>query len=312
MLYTHENISNLDLTKYTRFVTIGCSFTRWDWPTWAECLAQEMPNAHFINVGCPGAGNQYINTMINFLSRKYNLGPETLFGIMWSTFYREDRYVLENAKGRVINNRKRGWHAQGSILTHGAPIGVHQDYSFLDIDTLEPYHYVIRDLALINSTNCYLKSAKFDSLTMITHSIDNMMPPQSDSHIYSDRCQAGVPSDQVDDMFQEAYDLYHGDLENDLVGSVIHGPNDWPIKHTYPGVKVPDYHPRTVDYATWMSQCGLPITPGTQEYAQKWTDLVDARTDTSWHSDWPWVSRPIEDVQLDFYEKQFIDQALRA
>ena len=192
------------------------------------------------------------------------------------------------------------------------PIGVYQDDIFLDVSTLEPYHYVIRDLALINSTNCYLKSAKFDSLTMTTQSMDYMLPPQADSPMNSGRSQAGVPSDQVDDMFQEAYDLYHDDLENDLVGSMIHGPDDWPIKHTYLGVKVPDYHPRTVDYATWMSQCGLPITPGTLEYAQKWTDLVDAWTGPEWRADWPWVGRPYEDVQLDFYEKQFIDQALRA
>lgn len=304
MLYTKHNITELDLEKYTRFVTIGCSFTSWLWPTWADLMARELPNAKFINIGCSGAGNTYINTMLNYVSRKYNFGPETLVGVMWSTFYREDRFVLENPRGKEINNDRLGWHMPGGIDMPKTKEINDRDGYFVKTSAIEPYHYIIRDLALINSATCFLKSAKFDTLTMAMNSLEYQIPVPASR--FSDR--DGI-IEHADKLYQEALQLYQ-DIENDFVGHVVGGPDDWPIKHSLPTEhgSCTDYHPRAVDFATWLEQCGIPLSSSTKEHAQKYTDMVDSLTDPDWGLTWPWNGRPLDDRQLDFYEKQFTDQ----
>ena len=59
-----SNFNNLDPSKYKRFFAIGCSFTEWFWPTWANIIAEEHPHLEFKSYAKPGAGNLYISTML--------------------------------------------------------------------------------------------------------------------------------------------------------------------------------------------------------------------------------------------------------
>ena len=63
MYYNNTNISEISLGKYDRFITLGCSFTRYRWATWSDLLAKDMPDAEYINLGKCGAGNSYIQKM---------------------------------------------------------------------------------------------------------------------------------------------------------------------------------------------------------------------------------------------------------
>lgn len=84
-------ITNLDLSKYNRVFTFGCSFTNYFWPTWADIIGQEVPL--YENWGKPGAGNRYIsNSVVEcHLTHKFQKGDLVL--IMWSSISREDRYL---------------------------------------------------------------------------------------------------------------------------------------------------------------------------------------------------------------------------
>ena len=100
---------NIDFSKYKRFIAFGCSFTRWRWASWSDCLRQEMPDAAYVNTARGGAGNPYISIMLNRMCRKCMFDEETLIGICWSTFYRDDTFDLQ------MPNKGIGWVTPGNI-----------------------------------------------------------------------------------------------------------------------------------------------------------------------------------------------------
>jgi hypothetical protein len=85
-----------------RFFAFGCSFTRYEWPTWADIIGNEFE--HYENWGNPGAGNFFIFNAIIECHLKNKLTENDTVAIMWSNFQREDRYI------------KRKWVTPGSIL----------------------------------------------------------------------------------------------------------------------------------------------------------------------------------------------------
>ncbi len=292
MLYTRHNIGDLDLTKYKRFVSIGCSFTRWYWPTWADLLAREMPDAHFVNLARGGAGNQYIVTMLNLVQRKYNFGPETLVGVMWSTFCREDRYVLENPK--AISAVGPGWYSTGNILNNSTN-------NFYSIDNLEPFHYLIRDASLISTSNQYLKNADFDTLNICSLNMLQQIP-------YSSAGQRQIDvSDPTDKLFLEVMNLYQ-DIEEDFVGYLKTDDERWPGNHVYPTPREEsyvDYHPRSVDYANYLEKWHIPLSKATLQFAHEESQKIDQITDPEWQATWPWRCMPSREDESNFFQNLF-------
>ena len=60
-----NDFSNLDFSKYKRVFALGCSFTAYRWPTWADMIGRsQCEHAEFINLGRAGAGNPYIVTQL--------------------------------------------------------------------------------------------------------------------------------------------------------------------------------------------------------------------------------------------------------
>ena len=295
MLYTKHNISDLNLGKYKRFVALGCSFTRWLWPTWSDLLAREMPDAHYVNVARGGAGNQYIVTMLNLLARKHNFGSETLVGIMWSTFCRQDWFVYENPKPSELMGKPRGWHSQGNLL-FSQPVG-----PFLNMDMLEPVHFLLRDTALISTANAYLKTAKFDTINLCSLDLPNQIPHATGQiHSYQD------PTDKLIIDILEAYQ----DLDDDFVGYIQRLGEPWPENHVYPtptDAEWNDYHPRCIDYADMLEKWGLPVSAETRDHAQNITQKINEITDPDWGETWPYQSNCDYHDELTFYQDHFSD-----
>ena len=282
MLYTQHNIGDLDLSKYQRFVALGCSFTRWYWPTWSDLLAQEMPDAKFTNLARGGAGNQYIVTMLNLLQRKYKFGPETLVGICWSTFCREDRYVLENSE--AIRASNYGWHTPGNLIN--APDHRFWPRDFLN--KLEIYHYLIRDASTISTASGYLKTTDFDSINIMGMDIRQQIPYGLGGHREMDK------TDSVDGLIMETIDLYD-DLDDLFLGYLKRDHTEWPGNHVYPKPgddAYVDYHPRSIDYADYLETWGIPLSAETKAFAQDATDQINAQTDPNWMLEWPWQCTP--------------------
>jgi len=73
-----------------RLFTFGCSFTHWSWPTWADILGREFEQ--YENWGQRGAGNVFIFHSLIECYKKKVLGKGDKVVIMWSSYFREDRY----------------------------------------------------------------------------------------------------------------------------------------------------------------------------------------------------------------------------
>ena len=123
----------------TRLFTFGCSFTQYQWPTWADILGREFDL--FENWGMCAGGNQFIlNSLIECNLRNKLQKTDTVI-IMWSSITRLDRYF------------NHGWHPTGNFLH---PAALDNDNHIRDI-----YDYrglLIRDLAVIEASARLLES----------------------------------------------------------------------------------------------------------------------------------------------------------
>jgi len=77
-----------------RLFTFGCSFTNYDWPTWADILGRKF--SYYENWGNAGGGNQYIfNSVIEANLRNKFTADDTII-IMWTSVTRNDSYSKGN------------------------------------------------------------------------------------------------------------------------------------------------------------------------------------------------------------------------
>lgn len=76
--------------KKGRLFTFGCSLTNLFWPTWADLLG--LVYKEYYNFGALGAGNVYIAHTIVEADLKFNFNQNDMIIIMWSTYFRWDRY----------------------------------------------------------------------------------------------------------------------------------------------------------------------------------------------------------------------------
>ena len=136
---------------YQRFFTFGCSLTNYIWPTWADIIAQEIPE-HF-NYGYQGAGNLFISNQVVEANLRHKFDKNDLIIIMWSEISREDRYKNDE------------WITSGNVYGFGLK-GLDRSFVYQWANTR---FYLIRDLALIELTQTYLEKIKcdFDMLSMI-------------------------------------------------------------------------------------------------------------------------------------------------
>lgn len=143
-------IENLDLSKYKRFFAFGCSFTGYIWPTWADVLAKEMPDAEYYNFGKSGAGNLFITSRLIEANTKLNFTENDLVVLMYSTFCREDRYITNN------------WLTPGNIFTQDV-----YDHGFIG-KFADPKGYLLRDINLITTNLEYIRNQSCDIIPLMS------------------------------------------------------------------------------------------------------------------------------------------------
>ena len=158
MLY-NKQIKKLDFAKYKRFFGFGCSFTGYNWPTWADIIGQEIPE--YYNYGVSGAGNFYIFHCVLSADQLYHFTPDDLIMVKWTNVHREDRFVdeLRTKDGYAQINK---WLTPGNIYSQNT---YDEDFMRYYSDT----HCVLRDLSLLAALEGYLDNKKvdFDFLSMV-------------------------------------------------------------------------------------------------------------------------------------------------
>lgn len=140
--------------KYKRCFTFGCSFTEWNWPTWADIIAYQT-NMPVYNGGLMGLGNVGILHRIVEYDLKYHFNSDDLILVMWTTWSREDRYLNGEwqAHGSVFNNHlydknflKKYWSWENDIIKNASAIilanrsyQIADNYSMLNYGDIEHY-----------------------------------------------------------------------------------------------------------------------------------------------------------------------------
>ena len=121
-----------------RLFAFGCSFTNYQWPTWADIVAQDYD--YFENWGQPGSGNHFIfNSLIECNQRNTFTKDDTVM-ICWTNVAREDRYLTNS------------WVPAGNIFTT-----VVYPKSWVD-EFVTERGCLIRDLAFIKAIDLLLKN----------------------------------------------------------------------------------------------------------------------------------------------------------
>jgi hypothetical protein len=209
-----------------RLYTFGCSFTQYNWPTWADILGREFD--YYENWGQGGAGNQFIfNSLIECLVKNKLTNNDQII-IMWTNVSREDRYV---------NDR---WITSGNIFTQ-----VEYSEEFIK-KYADEKGYLLRDLALIHAAKKMLEQYSvpyiFTSMVPVDNSDQyNISPIKGVTEIldaYKETIESIRPSvfetvfkfDWLSrDLFVEntEYQLDYKKIYNNVAGS------DWPSYENY-------------------------------------------------------------------------------
>ena len=223
---------SLDFSKYKRFFAFGCSFTKYCWPSWADLLSKEMPDAEYFNCGLNGSGNQLISYRIAEANARYKFTDTDLIMVLWSTYYREDRWVNGT------------WIAHGNIYNQGV-----YDETWVR-KFADPKGYLIRDLAIMELTQGYLKSLPCKSICL------NSVPVTFSEYNVSAR----KTDDDVLVVYKELIDLMHPSLLELEFNNIW--TNDWPH----------DSHPTTFRYFSYLKKLGIELSSETEIYALKKTE----------------------------------------
>jgi len=241
-----NDFANLDLTKYDRIFAIGCSFTCYRWPTWADVLVRGNGlDDKFINLGRAGAGNQFISYTISLANLKYKFTERDLVMVMFTGYTREDRYVKDR------------WQTPGNIYTQ----------PYYPPDFVEKYcdlkGYFIRDGAIIDMAVNYLKNLPCDTIAVpaVPFSFMGPVPPEVKTLV-------GGVIDQLPKSF------YNSVILTDVArpGFWQHGASYYDAAHTTE--KYNDYHSTPLTYYKYLKNLGIPMEERVYQYAETSTEQL--------------------------------------
>lgn len=141
----------------SRLFTFGCSFTQYNWITWADIIGKLFD--HYENNGANGAGNFYIfNSLLHNIVEN-NINSNDTVMIMWTNVTREDRFIngAWTCAGNIFTQNVfdenfvkkyvdiRGCYERDIPLIHAAKLildGIGCNYHFMsmvDIDNSDQY-----------------------------------------------------------------------------------------------------------------------------------------------------------------------------
>lgn len=283
----HTDFLQIDFAKYDRFFAIGCSFTNWHWPTWANIIAEQYPHMKFYNFGFPGMGNEYIQIMLNQLTHSEKFNSRDLVGIMWSTFHRRSSYRSGVVKKQVANSCHDYFNPDVGSLERWSTAGdmVHvQNLHGDSLDSWDDRGFLIRDCAVIDTTSTVLEHANFGAFQMMS------VLPQHQV-LYDASILATSKSD--------VYELYKH-LPSKMISSDkdIINTLDWTVDRTTVTWEKPwtpvgsgdmedDKHPSAIDWCNYLSASNFPVNSHIREHCQQADNVVQNightdRFDESW------------------------------
>lgn len=236
------------LDKFKRLFTIGCSFTEYFYPTWANVLSKSMANAEFYNLGLSGTSNPFIANRLVEGNLKFKFCETDLVVVMWTTTARETHYV----RGR--------WYNPGNIFSQG-------EYSKEFVEKFaDPNGYLIRDLATIEMATTYANKLSCTYVGLLSTPIDfhylgNSAPTYDD-----------VITKEIIDTYQDLLSTFPKSMF-ELEMNENWDPGSKYKSSQFRGMRE-DYHPDPTRYCNYLAKVGFPITGDAINYAEASTATI--------------------------------------
>lgn len=240
-------MKNIDLKrKYKRVFALGCSLTRYVYPTWADILGVHYESAEYINLAKPGAGNPLVMSRISQAHRYFNFDENDLIVIMYPSFTREDRFI------------KTEWFCNGNIFTSTS----------FDRDFIKKFgditHYTIRDLSIIDLIRNFLKTLNSDVLELM--SVDHQgLEPMELAFDENETRNHNMLKERYQDLFQG----FPVDYTTWLY-SIQTSHNSFGVKYD----NRIDSHPKPIIALQYLQMLGFEINKKACDYAQYYTELL--------------------------------------
>jgi hypothetical protein len=133
----------------SRLFVFGCSFTNYEWPTWADLLGLEFEE--YQNWGLPGIGNRAIAERLAECHARNNISKDDVVIVQWSSHTRHDWFKdVYNDEENMID----GWniHSTSEVFIKNKH---HTEALFSErAYVMHTLNMIVLAQSLLKSTNC--------------------------------------------------------------------------------------------------------------------------------------------------------------
>jgi hypothetical protein len=149
-----------------RLFTFGCSFTQWNWPTWADILGKNYDSHE--NWGISGIGNRAISQRVSECVLRNQITDQDTIIIQWTDYHRFDQHIKDLFP-------ESSWRLGGSLHVKSTEIEYIRD-------TWHEGSYIYESLNTIHLTRTLLKSlpCKFYMVSRTDMGVDLSLHPELD------------------------------------------------------------------------------------------------------------------------------------
>jgi hypothetical protein len=210
-----------------KLYTVGCSLTRYHWPTWADILGQSFD--HFENWGNRGAGNKQILERFSELIIKNELTEKDTVVVQWTNYHRFDQHQWDSTLDE-------SWYPAGHVFQEGRndprTIVIQQmwnEQSYI----MHTWNYIHAGIGLANTTSAKVIFVFGDDLRYDLDTEEFFYYTKLlDNEIFVDKDMFNWTTRHYDNRMS----FYNADPNS----------ND--------SNKTPDYHPTPIMYYNWLNE----------------------------------------------------------
>lgn len=154
-----------------RLFTFGCSFTQFNWPSWADLLGMDDFVFYSANWGCAGLGNRAIAERVAECNVRAKFTKDDVVIVQWSSHFRHDwmhtRMPIEDVSL---------WRTKGSIFSPPNQYVFDEKWIRTFWDEKAYYIHTLNSIALVqgllDASGCKWYMTSLNDLSKIGNSVD--------------------------------------------------------------------------------------------------------------------------------------------
>lgn len=251
---------------YKRFFAFGCSFTDYQWTTWADIVAAAYPGAEYFNLGRGSTSNQLILYRMMEADQLYNFNKEDLIIVQWTGVTRETIW------------KDGHWTGGGNVYNKNVVFSKEYLDNYTSI-----LNYMIRDHSIIKAVQSFLSSKP------CTHYQICMSSPSKTENIKSIELDSQDIQDieYLTKLYKPCIDLIKPSYMEIIFNNEFSN-HSRPLIRLQDGRIINDVHPTPAEHLTYIETV-LPEIPITQEIrnnVQVDTDIIMAPGKINSNAEW--------------------------